>query len=260
MMRWLVVLAISLSASARAATEVDVAVYEFPPYYSMHFEQHVVGELVKVLNDYQNQYSFRLKVIPPNWRYRALSATGCCDVIFFEAYEWGWKQRHIDVEQTVPLIKSHNRFVTLKTPQREQDFFAHKQGKRIGGMAGYVYNFTDGETDVQYLEKHYNMYLSDSQITNLRLLRNRRLDFAIINEELLATLANSDSDYGDNILMSEKQDGEYLLRILVGANKAITAATMQQLLREVGSTGEIDRIIRQFNLERYQIYRPRVYR
>ena len=81
-----------LSCSATAQVPVYVAAYDYPPYFSAVLQTDLTRELITLLNEHQDSYVFRIQVIPPTNRHKALSTKGCCDVIFFESPLWGWKK------------------------------------------------------------------------------------------------------------------------------------------------------------------------
>ncbi|RUO80162.1 amino acid ABC transporter substrate-binding protein [Idiomarina tyrosinivorans] len=237
--------------------KVRVAAYEFAPYYSKYLDSSLTSDLIDALNAYQDTYEFVLQEVPAATRYRALSKKGCCDVMFFEDIDWGWNRKGETVQAVQPLIQGSDRFVALKQPGRTQAYFKDLTDKRLGGINGYHYSFTNYHTDRKFLEQHYNMYLADSHVACLRLLLHGRLDVIVLNDEFLAALQNAKEDYLDKLLISQRHDQQYKLSILVADNKAVSATIIRQLIRELGRNGTIDQLFRRYNLSRFQIYRSR---
>jgi ABC-type amino acid transport substrate-binding protein len=239
-----------------AQTKVYVAAYDYPPYFSDILETDLTRELINRLNNHQSNYEFVIEVIPPSARYEALSKGGCCDVMFFESPVWGWEERGIPVEPTFPLVRGKERLVTAQKEGRSQAFFNSFKGKSFAGVKGYHYLIAGELKASDQLKKEYTVYLADSRITNLRMVLGGRVDLTTINDELLAALEGSKQIQVDNLLLAESTDFTYDLHLLVGSSNKIEASTLQRLLSELGRKGEIDRLFRRFNMERFQLYRP----
>ncbi|RUO75963.1 amino acid ABC transporter substrate-binding protein [Idiomarina seosinensis] len=241
--------------TASARKSVYVAAYDFPPFFSDRLETDVTRELIKLLNNYQTTYEFILQAIPPNGRYEALSESGCCDVMFFESTFWGWQNRDVKVSSTVPLLQGRERLVALQDGKKDQGYFDNLEGKVLGGVKGYHYLMAGEQMNSAEVAERYRVYLSDSRITNLRMLVGGRIDAAVVNDELLAALKNSSVDYLDKLLISDRIEQQYKVAIVVGENEKISVETMQQLMREVARQGLLDRLFARFNLQRFQLYR-----
>ncbi|KPD24267.1 amino acid ABC transporter substrate-binding protein [Idiomarina zobellii] len=239
-----------------AQTKVYVAAYDYPPYFSDVLETDLTRELINRLNNHQSNYEFVIEVIPPSARYEALSKGGCCDVIFFESPSWGWQGREIEVDATFPLVRGKERLVTAQKEGRSQKFFNNFKGKSLAGVKGYHYLIAGELKASNELKDDYTVYLADSRITNIRMVLGGRVDLTTVNDELLAALEGSRQINIDNLLLSEKSDFTYELHLLVGNTGKIEASTLQRLLSELGRKGEIDRLFRRFNMERFQLYRP----
>ncbi|RUO66947.1 amino acid ABC transporter substrate-binding protein [Idiomarina piscisalsi] len=239
-----------------AQTKVYVAAYDYPPYFSDILETDLTRELIKCLNAHQNNYEFVIEVIPPSARYEALSEGGCCDVVFFESPVWGWEERGIPVDSTFPLVRGKERLVTAQKEGRSQAFFNNFKGKSLAGVKGYHYLIAGELRSSNELKNNYAVYLADSRITNIRMVLGGRIDLTTVNDELLAALEGSTQINIEDLLLAEKPDFVYDLHLLVGNSKKIQASTLQRFLSELGRKGEIDRLFRRFNMERFQLYRP----
>lgn len=245
-----------LATPLQAKRAVYVAAYDFPPYFSNALKTDMTSELVAVLNQHQNTYQFIIQVVPPNGRYQALAAEGCCDVILFESPVWGWDEQTHQVQSTRPLLRGRERLVAKKVPGRGQEFFQNLQNKVLGGVNGYHYLMSGTVMNSAEVAEKYRIYLADSRITNVRMLIGGRIDAAVLNDGLLYALKNSSVDYLDQLLVSEDIEHEYSLSAIVADNKNIRAATMQQLLRELQRQGELAELFRRFNVQRMQLSSP----
>lgn len=245
---------LSFSYTASAQRPVYVAAYDFPPFFSATLESDVTTELVALLNKRQSNYEFIIQAIPPNGRYQALSAAGCCDVMFFESIIWGWQNQSVDVSTTQPLLAGRERLVAKRKPGRDQQFFNELSGKTLGGVRGYHYLLAGKVMNSAEVAKRYSIYLADSRITNLRMLIGDRIDAVVLNDELLSALANSPVNYLDQLLLADKIEHEYEMSIVVANNKGISRVAMQQLLRDLARDGSLQALFARFNLQRFQLY------
>lgn len=248
--------ALLYSGFLAAQTKIYVAAYDYPPYFSDILETDLTRELVRRLNEHQSNYEFIIEVIPPSGRYEALSVGGCCDVIFFESPSWGWRNHDVEIETTFPLVRGKERLVTAKKAGRAQSFFNSYEGKRFAGVKGYHYLIAGELKASDELKQEFTVYLADSRITNIRMVLGGRVDLTTVNDELLAALEGSQQIKVENLLLAENTDFQYELHLLVGHSKKIEASTLQRMLSELGRKGEIDRLFRRFNMERFQLYRP----
>lgn len=248
----------SVKAIADEPIDVYVAAYEFPPFYSKEMPTHLVGEMITSLNFMQSNYRFILREVPVTARYQALSLEGCCDVMFFETPEWGWSQgstRHdIDLGVTTPIMRGSERFVMHKREGINEVEFSDYRNKRIGGIAGYHYGFTGKRTTTELLEREYGMYLSNSHMTNIRMLMNDRLDMIMLTDEFIASLKNT--EYYNKLAFAPEPDNTYTLSMLVNNDKAIDVHIMSDLLKQLNAEGELDALFRSFNLTSFQIQAP----
>lgn len=238
---------------AEASNEVHVAAYEFPPFYSSSLDRHVVGDLVSHLNTIQTDFYFTVENIPVSGRYRAIEADGCCDLIMFEAPEWGWSDAAGDPEENIaisaPLLAGSERFVTHKANNYSESDFSRLNGKRLGGISGYHYNYD--ETSDSESGQGFGMYLAKNHRTNIRMLLNGRLDMIILSDAYLASLEKM--AYYRNLHISSQQDSTYELSIVVNNNKAIQLEEVMNLFAELRRSGKFAQVMQSYNLESFLI-------
>lgn len=253
--RLLLISLVFICFTASARTPVYVAAYDFPPFFSDSLESDVTTELVELLNRHQRRYEFIIQAIPPQGRYQALSADGCCQVVFFESESWGWKNHDVEVEMTAPILRGRERLVAKKTPGIDQSYFDDLTDKTLGGVRGYHYILGGEPLSSEEVARQYRVYLSDSRITNLRMLLGGRLDVTMLNDELLAALENAPQHFSDNLYQHDEIQSTYTMGIVVAPNKGISAGDMQLMLRQLAREGLLDSVLLRFNLDKFQIYR-----
>jgi hypothetical protein len=248
-LKYLITIIIILASFIFKATaepiQVRVAAYEYPPYYSENMPTHLVGEVIKALNQLQQDYQFVLEPIAPNARYLALSADGCCDLMLFEDVAWGWADEDIDLHVTKPLLVGRERFVALKHPNRDQRFFEMK-GLRFGGIVGYHYPFAANEKDHRILEEKYGIYLGHSHRVNLQMLMNERLDLVMLSDEYLAAMV-SDA-VKRQLLISNKPYGVFNMATVINKNKNVDATYVAKLVERLKENGKLNAIFKSFKL------------
>jgi len=255
----LLIISLLIAPSARAATDVYVAAYEFPPFYSSELDQHLVGELVTSLNFMQSEYRFIIREIPVTGRYQALAADGCCDLIFFESMSWGWKEKiaalDLNIERTEPLLRGGERFVARKEDAQEINYFADYSGKRLGGVAGYHYPFATTGDENMGQERDFGIYLSGSHLTNIRMLLNGRLDMIMLTDEFISSLEVLDEgqDFYDKLGFSPERYNDYVLPVLLNTDKTLSLEQLNSLIIQLSNEGELDAIFRTFNMSQFKI-------
>lgn len=255
----ILIISLLVVPSARAATDVYVAAYEFPPFYSSELDQHLVGELVTSLNFMQTEYRFIIREIPVTGRYQALAKEGCCDLIFFESMAWGWHEKiealDINIERTKPLLRGGERFVARKEDAKDINYFADYSGKRLGGVAGYHYPFATTGDENMGQERDFGVYLSDSHMTNIRMLLNGRLDMIMLTDEFISSLEVSPEgqDFYHELGFSPERYSEYKLPVLVNPDKNLSLEALNALILQLSNEGELDAVFRTFNMSNYKI-------
>ncbi|OZB04475.1 MAG: hypothetical protein B7X54_07835 [Idiomarina sp. 34-48-12] len=206
---------------------------------------HLIGEVIKALNQLQQDYQFVLEPIAPNARYLALSADGCCDLMLFEDVAWGWVDEDIDLYVTKPLLVGRERFVALKHPNRDQRFFEMK-GLRFGGIVGYHYPFAANEKDHRILEEKYGIYLGHSHRVNLQMLLNERLDLVMLSDEYLAAMVSK--SVKQQLLISKKPYGVFNMATVINKNKNVDATCVAELVERLKENGKLNAIFKSFKL------------
>ena len=244
----LLMLTLSIVAPPSGAAEptvIKVAAYHFPPYFSAYDDQHLVGELLAALNQHQSEFNFELHDVPPQARFQALSSSGCCHLILFEAPRWGWQRQLPEVVVSDVWVYGSERLVAKHAPGRGQDYFT-RTNLRFGGLTGYHYPFLGNNTDQGILEQRHNVYVSMSHDVNVRMLLNGRLDVIMLHDEYLQTLRTKPW-YHELILKEEPYD-EYDLRALINPHKGFSFEQWERALAPLKANGELQRLLRAYEL------------
>ncbi|WP_411359266.1 substrate-binding periplasmic protein [Pseudidiomarina salilacus] len=244
----LIILALSFAVQANQAETpvIKVAAYHFPPYFSAYDNQHLSGDVIAALNQHQSKYRFELHDVPAQARFQALSETGCCQLMLFEAPRWGWSRKLPEVVASEVLVNGKERLVAKRAPGRGQEYFT-QSGLRFGGLSGYHYPFLENTTNQTLLEQRYNVYVSMSHDINVRMLLNGRVDVIMMHDEYLNTLR--DKSWYNDLLLKDEPYNEYDLRVIVNPNKDFSLQDWETALQILINKGVLQQLLRKYGLE-----------
>lgn len=242
----LTIIAVTHSSSSRAAETIRIAAYDFPPYFSAYDSEHLVGDLIEVLNAAQRDYRFELHDVPSKARFKALSEAGCCHMILFESPTWGWEAQLPQIEAGKTLVLGAERFVAVKKKDQRDASFFQRKGLRFGGLIGYHYPFLGNRTDAGLLEERFNVYLSLSHKVNMKMLLNGRLDVVMIHDEYLVQLR--DQPWFERLLLNPTPYGKYELRALINPQKGFALTEWQGVIAPLIQNGTLAKLLAKYHL------------
>lgn len=223
--------------------EVEVAAYEFPPYYSSRLPRHLLGELVAELNQRQQRFQFTITEVRPAKRYDALQPEGCCSLIFFESLDWGWSEHTEDVvDADVFLSQGADCYVRVKNAPEEPV-------ERIGGVVGYHYDFVGYQSDTQLLEKEHNLYLADTHRTLINMLLGERLDMIVLSEEYIQLMRQEEPELAAQLEVLDEVDQQYRTQVLAARNGPVPAEWIKAELQSMHEEGVLTALFSSFGLE-----------
>ncbi|MBA3989209.1 MAG: hypothetical protein C0463_08800 [Idiomarina sp.] len=258
---WLSLSFTALVSSAQAHTPaqqtnsdaevIHVAAYEFPPYYSSHLPEHLLGGLLDYLNAQQQEYVFNVIEIRSTARYQQVSEEGCCSLIFFQAPEWGWQQNS-QMIRGPRLSRGADLYVALKPPSE-----VIANDPLIGGLRGYHYQFTDFQHDSELLEYEHRMYLADNHFTLVNMLQRERLDLVMVSEEFLGMLAALQPQKIDLTELQTEVDLNYHTYLLAHQSKQALLDWLEEQLTTMHQSGELSALFERFGVGEHLDYAPR---
>lgn len=236
--------ALPLQAQENATpTEVQVAAYEFPPYYSSRLPRHLLGELLTHLNQRQQRFQFSITEVRPAKRYDAIQAEGCCSLIFFESVDWGWSD-HVpaSVEAGPYLTEGADCYVRNKNaPERLVE--------RVGGVVGYHYSFVDHQNDALVVEKEHNLYLADTHRTLINMLLGERLDMIVLSEEYLRLMELDEPEVVAQLDVMDEVDQRYLTQVLAARDGQVPVEWIDAELQAMADEGILHELFASFGFE-----------
>ncbi|WP_113907001.1 hypothetical protein [Aliidiomarina celeris] len=234
--------------SASQPRVVYVAAYDFPPYFSTRESQDLTSVLVAQLNQRQSEFQFVIREIRPSERYQAVSPTGCCDILFFEAPQWGWPQSR-DYVWSSALTTGTERFYALKARIESGEVsFSTPGAQRIGGVLGYHYEFANFKTDRSTLEVDYNLYSTDTPGSLLQMLDRERIELALLNDEFVKWRQHLGQPSALALMGAEMADHHYHTRYVVKRSGLLAPSFIDNLLKDMLNEGLLQQLFADFNI------------
>lgn len=240
------------AAATHAKNVITVGAYYFPPVAEVSRDntpQGLLGDLVAGLEAVNDDLDIHIFYTSPKRRYLDFEA-GLYDVIFFESADWGWADR--DVTMSRPILTDEELYVALKKPGRDLSFFDDIASRRLVAMSGYHYGFANLETDSQTLQENFDIEFSDSQIRNLKLIKADRpsvAEVAIISRSYLQMHLSEHPEDWRRLLISDKLDQRYQLRIIAREGGPATASDMLRLMAPLVANGSYRLMVEKWGLQ-----------
>jgi ABC-type amino acid transport substrate-binding protein len=222
--------------------EVKVGAAHFPPYTVRPEKGDDTGllpQLVQALNTLQSDYLFKLVPTSIPRRFADFSE-GRTDMAIFENPDWGWKDiAHTTVDMG---LEDAEVFVAQRESDRQQNYFADLNGKRLALYSGYHYAFANFNADPQFLADHYKATLTYSHDSNLLMVLRDRADIALVTRSYLSDYLLRNEKVADQLLVSERIDQVYHHYALIRPQAPITGEAFGKLLQRLRENGEMLKI------------------
>lgn len=228
----LIVLGVSLGAiSAGAAPKtILVGAYGFAPYYDLEKSRGIVTNVLQQLNSMQDDFQFKVVEIPSRRRYQSFTDRKV-DMIFFEDPRWDWK----DIPHyTVPVgIQDAEVYIAHRNKAKDQSYFSSLSGKRIAGILGYHYGFAKFNADEKYLQSKFKISLVSHNLASVRLVLHDRVDVGVVPLSFIRRYLRENPEKSTELLVSDKVDQNYDLRLIVNPNAAIPRERLENLMSKL---------------------------
>lgn len=234
---------------SHARDKVIVGVAHFPPFIIN--ENGDVGGLVKdmlaLMNAEQSEYEFVALPTLANTRHKIFDL-GRYDMSMFDNLDWGWEGRAVDASDI--YLRGGEIYITQALPDRGQDYFDDFTDKKMVGIEGYHYAFAGFNAEPEYLEKHFNMELTRSNLGSIQMiLSGTRGDIAVVTRSFLAQYLNDNPEDREKLLLSNKYDQKYEHRIILRKNIKPTIEEINTLLATLKQNGKLDNLWKTINLD-----------
>lgn len=233
---------------ALATNTIKVGIYRFPPFVDFNAAGEPEGlslDILKRLNEVQNDYRFEAVVTSPSARYADFTA-GQFDMMLFENLSWGWTQRDLPLQQTPEFMSGGERYIALSKPERTQNYFDDLSDKTIAAILGYHYGFADFKDDPEYLRQQFSARLVRRADDLIRAILAGHADIAVVTESLLLRNLKSTPDLKDKLLVSDRYDQVYSHRVVIRTDLTLSVADMTRLMERLATDPDYIALIRNY--------------
>ncbi len=218
---------------------IRVGLAHFPPYIDARGSQ-VSGlaiEMLKLMNAYQNKYTFVPVRSTAAARHREFSI-GRHDMSLFDSLSWGWKD--YDVEGTNVYLTGSEVYIALAKPGRDESFFSKFKSKKMIGMMGYHYGFAGFNSNLEFLRSTYNMELTESNLGSIKMvLAGNRGDIAVVTKAFLTQYLRLHPEVRNRLLISKKTDQEYHFVSVIRKGIKPSVDELNELFRRLEENGRL---------------------
>ena len=251
---FLSVVAVAACAGVAEAREtVRVGGYQFPPYVEVDSRSSAVSgltiEMIELLNASQDAFRFEFVLTTPTRRYQDFEAQRF-DVVLFEMPEWGWSSRSLPVEASAEIGVDGEVYIALAADDRDQTFFDDIASRRIAAILGYNYGFAGFRNDPVVLRDEFEIALVNDNTATIELVIRQRVDIGVVTQSFLNRHLAAHPEQADRLLISERYDQVYSLRVLAREGMEPSAAAIGAMLADLAADGRLETLMQKHGLAR----------
>ncbi|MGK0291122.1 MAG: polar amino acid transport system substrate-binding protein [bacterium] len=243
-----ILLALILVHTTASAKVIKVGAYYFAPFVEKGKGRELKGltiDIVKAINSFQKKYQFKIVLTSPRKRYRDLKNKKI-DMLIFESISWGWKKQHVHASNV--FLKGGEVYVALAKKGRNQNFFSSFRKKKMVGILGYHYGFANFNSNPKFLKKTYNMYLTNSNKSNIRMILKNKVDIAVVTKSYLDRFFFQNPQFKKRLLVSKKLDQAYQHTMLIKKGIRPDVKEINKILTKMKRSGELAKIWKQYGI------------
>lgn len=240
------------TTAAQAKTVITVGAYHFPPVAEVSEDQQPQGllaDLIQGLEAAHDDIDIQIFHTSPKRRHLDFDA-GLYDVMFFESPNWGWTNR--DITFSRPILTDEDFYIALRKPGRDLDFFDDIRNRQLIAISGYHYGFAGLENNTKTLQNNFKIEFSDSHSRNLKLIKADRpsvAEVAIISRAYLQRHLSEQPEDWRQLLISDRLDQRYELRIIARKHGPVSANDMMQRLAPLVADGSYRMMVEKWGLQ-----------
>lgn len=224
------------AAKAHERVPVKVGAYEYSDvfYYEDGQPKGVVPQLIKLLNDLQEDYEFRLVETSSRRRYEDL-LSGQLDLVLLDSATWEWQG--LDVKFSDTLFTEVDLYVALASGEDPQVLFSNVTSYPILCVLGFHYGFAGFNADPAFLRENFDVLLRYNEQEVLAGLLAGEAPIAAISAGFLATKLNKQPELRDKLVVTAMPDGRYDLVSVLSRNSAMSLGHFNQLIAKIKDSG-----------------------
>lgn len=250
-MKWLMMFAFLLMPLVAPAKEVvRVGVYDFPPYaFVSNKVTGVTVDMIEKMNGFQQEYEFVIVPTTAQRRYKDFNDKKF-DMLIFESKSWGWLKHPMSVSRA--FLTGAEIYVAKVATGRDQGFFSNFKKKAMIGVGGYHYGFARFHSERAYMEKNFNIVLTENQHKCLEALMKGRGEIAVLSRDYLNYHFERHPEDRAKLLLSEKIDQTYRHTILLRNNMAtIGIRDINRMIEQMKRQGTLEPLWKESGLGQY---------
>ncbi|WP_413586263.1 hypothetical protein [Bdellovibrio sp. HCB274] len=218
------------AAPVESRKTVNVGAYGFAPYYDLEKGRGIVNDVLKQLNEMQNDFVFQVIEVPSRRRYQSFTERKV-DMYFFEDPKWSWKGIQ---HYSLPLkVDDAEVYIAHRKKAKDQNYFEKLTGKSIAGIVGYHYKFANFNTDETVLRSKFDIILVTHNLATVRMVLNDRVDIGVVPRSYIRQYLRDHPERYDDVLISEKVDHNYDLRLIANPKAAISKDKLAKLIENL---------------------------
>ncbi|BDW87341.1 amino acid ABC transporter substrate-binding protein [Thalassospira tepidiphila] len=229
------------AADAHERIPVKVGAYEYSDvfYYEDGQPKGVVPQLIKLLNDLQEDYEFRLVETSSRRRYEDL-LSGQLDLVLLDSATWEWQG--LDVNFSDTLFTEVDLYVALASGEDPQALFSNVTSYPILCVLGFHYGFAGFNADPAFLQENFDVLLRYNEQEVLDGLLAGEAQIGIISAGFLTTKMSEQPELIDKLVFSVMPGGRYDLVSVLSRNSAISLEHFNQLIAKLKDSGAADHL------------------
>lgn len=228
---------------------VKVGGYSFAPFVSFSSEGKASGltpDLLEVLNESQDEYRFVFVSTTPQGRYADFQNRRF-DMMFFENRDWGWAS--YPVASSRAFLEGGELYISRKLPGRNQDFFGSMDGKKIVGIRGFHYGFSDFEALDENRTYDFQALLVENNSDLIQAVLDGRADVGVITCADLKSRMARDAKLKNSLLVSKRYDQVYRHQAIVRQQDGIDETKIDSLMMRLEENGRLRQLWSRYGLE-----------
>jgi ABC-type amino acid transport substrate-binding protein len=219
----------------------------YPPFveFSSGSSTGLTLDLIQLLNESQSEFYFQFILTSPKRRYHDFKR-GEIDALFFESKQLGWQDIPISASQV--FLQGGEIYITKNDKNKDQGYFTDFKNKKMAGILGYHYHFSNFSVDERFLKENYNINLLNHPNTIINQVLSGQVDIGVITRSYFAKTITNKPNYKDLILASNKLDQEYAHTVLIRDQSALTLTKINNLLSQISNNGSLSKLFLKYGL------------